>query len=143
MADFQFQNSQGYDSPFNFGKGQGVGGDLQGMWSKVSGDALAGRPGALNAIYNLLDTIGKTTQLGQGQAQFNANAPFMADAGQANRAQFQAQAPYMTDPYEQQRWQFGQAQQLAAVRNPYLSQFYNQATQDLTSPYRAVLNGQF
>lgn len=109
--------------------------DLGGQYKKIAMDAAQGRPGALTALYQMLDAMGGVNQGNMGYDQYTQARPYANDAAQQARYQFTVAQPYMTDPYEQQRLQFQQQQQQWAMQQPYMQAKYNWMGANVNNPY--------
>lgn len=109
--------------------------DLSGQYGRINRDVTAGRPGALDYLFRMLDAMGSTNQGNMAYDQYTQMRPYMTDQAQQGRASFQAAYPYLADPYIQARNQMNQQQDIWNLQKPYYQQKYPWMTQQLQNPY--------
>ena len=112
---------------------QGV--NLQGQYGTIMNDVQRGRPGALQALYQMLDAMGGVNSGNMQYDQYSQMRPYATDAAQQGRAQFMAAQPYLSDPYQQSRLAFEQQQKQWQMQNPYMQQKYAWMGQNVNNPY--------
>lgn len=152
-----FQYASGPAIPANaYGN---AGSELQSILARLFKDSSAGRPGVMEPLQQILSQLGQieganlqrnqyetmqpymTDQAQQGRDTYATMRPYMTDAAQQGRQMFAAQAPYMTDPFEFARQANERTQQGWNMQLPYMQQFYGAASQDLSSPWRGLIQG--
>ena len=123
-----------------------AGSDLQRLWQTVNSAVQQGRPGAMDYLFQVLNSLGNVESANLQRNQYETMQPYMTDAAQQGRYQFGAMAPYMADaaqqqraltgqPLAQQQWQLQQQQQQWGMQQPVLQQKYNWMNNQWNNPY--------
>lgn len=109
--------------------------DLNDQYQTINKAVTAGRPGALDYLFRMLDSMGGVNQQNMAYNQYQTMQPYMADSAKQGREMFSAGMPYMTDPYEHQRFQNQREQDMWGMQKPFMQQKYNFMNQQWTNPY--------
>jgi len=101
---------------------------LQGLWGNTLGQVNAGRPGAYDYLFKILDALGMSAGQEQQYNQYSTMAPYMTDASQWARYQQQQLSPYVADQAKYQSQMYG-------MQAPYMQQKYNWMGEQMTNPF--------
>jgi hypothetical protein len=109
--------------------------NLQGQYGTIMKDVQNGRPGALAALYQMLDAMGGVNQGNMQYDQYTQMRPYATDQAQQGRESFQAAYPYLTDPYESNRFNLTKQKELWGMQKPVAQGNYNWQLQNMDNQY--------
>ena len=109
--------------------------DLGGQYNTINKAVTAGRPGALDYLFRMLDSMQGVNQGNMQMDQYSQMRPYMTDQAQQGRESFQAAYPYLADPYIGARNQMNQQQEMWGMQKPYYQQKYPWMSEQLKNPY--------